>query len=470
MLFMLTIFAVGCGSDGDVAVPAETTAPTVAVTNPAAGATGAILNSSITALFSEELDSASIAGTFTLTTTADPATAIAGTLDYAGKTMVFNPTADLNASTPYTATITTGVKDLAGNAMAAEYSWSFTTGTSSDSTAPTVTSTDPAAAATDVVLNKNITALFSEPLDPTTVTAATFTLRDNTHAATVSGTVSYVRSTMVFNASSDLAPGSNFTATITVGVKDLAGVPIAAPFSWSFDTGTTVATGPAPVNLGTAGNFAILAKTAISTTRTGIAGVVTGNIGVSPNDLTAITGFTKVLDGTGVFATAIEVVGKLYAAAMTAPTPSNMTTAVSDMETAYTDAAGRSLPDYTELGAGNVSGMTLSPGLYKWGTGLLITNAGVTLSGSATDVWIFQIDGDLTLETGAIVTLAGSALPENIFWQVAGGTGVTLNSGADFKGIVLAQKAIIVGTTAVVNGRLLAQTAVTANGTSVTQP
>jgi hypothetical protein len=146
-----------------------------------------------------------------------------------------------------------------------------------------------------------------------------------------------------------------------------------------------------------------------------------------------------------------------------------MTTAVSDMQTAFTDAAGRTLPDATELGDGDISGMTLVPGLYKWGTGVLITDAGVTISGSATDVWIFQIADSLTVNNGAIITLSGGAQAKNIFWQVSGQA--TLGTTADFKGIILSQTLISFDTGAKLTGRALAQTAVTLNEeTAITAP
>ena len=144
-----------------------------------------------------------------------------------------------------------------------------------------------------------------------------------------------------------------------------------------------------------------------------------------------------------------------------------MTTAVSDMETAFTDAAGRTSPDFTELYAGDISGKTLIPGLYKWGTGVLITD-GVTLSGGANDVWIFQIAQDLTVSNGAIVTLSGGAQAKNIFWQVSGQA--TLGTTADFKGIILSQTLISLNTGAVMNGRALAQTAVTLDANAITEP
>src|SRR3989344_5730221 len=157
------------------------------------------------------------------------------------------------------------------------------------------------------------------------------------------------------------------------------------------------------VDLGTAGNFVILSKSGISTTGTTS---INGDIGVSPIDSTGITGFGLILDASNQFSTSSIITGKTYAADYEVPTPSVMTTAVSDMETAYTNAAGRTLPDYTELGAGNIDGMTLTAGLYKWGTGVTIPT-GVTLSGGANDVWIFQIAQSLTVGNGAIVTLSG---------------------------------------------------------------
>jgi len=162
------------------------------------------------------------------------------------------------------------------------------------------------------------------------------------------------------------------------------------------------------------------------------------------------------------------VTGKVYAADYAPPTPSNLTTSIGDMETAFTDAAGRTSPDQTELGAGDISAMTLAPGLYKWGTGVLITNAGVTLSGGANDVWIFQVAGDLTVDNAAIVHLTGGALAKNVFWQVSGQT--TLGTTADFSGIILSQTLISLNTGAVLNGRALAQTAVTLDANAVTQP
>lgn len=218
----------------------------------------------------------------------------------------------------------------------------------------------------------------------------------------------------------------------------------------------------APVDLGSAGNYTALAKTGISTTGTT---AITGNIGVSPAAATYITGFGLILDPSTQFATSSLLIGRAYAADYSAPTPTLLTTAISDMETAYADAAGRTLPTATELGAGNIGGMTLVPGLYKWGSGLTIP-ADVTLAGGANDIWIFQIAQNLDLGNNKKVLLSGGAVARNVFWQVAGQT--TLGTGSVMNGAILCQTAIIFNNGASLNGRALAQTAVTLDASTLT--
>lgn len=218
------------------------------------------------------------------------------------------------------------------------------------------------------------------------------------------------------------------------------------------------------VNLRTSGDYVILAKSGISTTGTTS---ITGNIGTSPIDSTAITGFGLIMDSSNEFATSSLITGKIYAADYTSPTPAKLTTAIGDMETAYTDAAGRTLPDYTELGAGEIGGMTLTQGLYKWGTGLLISTD-VTLSGSSTDVWIFQIAETLEISSGKQIILSGGAQAKNIFWQVGGQT--TLGTTSKFSGNILSKTLIEMNTGATLNGRALAQTAVTLDANAIVSP
>lgn len=217
----------------------------------------------------------------------------------------------------------------------------------------------------------------------------------------------------------------------------------------------------ASVNLGTAGNFVILTKSGVTTT--GVTAIF-GNMGVSPIAATAMTGFGLVLDKSGQFSASPKVVGKIYAASYKAPTPTVLTKAILDMQTAYTDAAGRKNPTKTELGVGNIGGMTFAPGLYKWSTPVTITKD-ITLSGDKNAVWIFQIAGTLDLGAGKNIILSGGAQAKNIFWQVSGKTSLEVYSM--FQGNILDQTAIVLKTGAVLNGRALAQTAVTMDANTV---
>ncbi len=211
--------------------------------------------------------------------------------------------------------------------------------------------------------------------------------------------------------------------------------------------------GPAPVNLGLAGTYAILAKTGITTVP---ASVITGDVGISPAASTDITGF-NLTNATG-YATSPQVSGRVYAADMASPTPLNVALAVGSMEAAYTDAAARPNPDFIELGTGNIGGLALVPGLYKWG-GTVLAPSNFSLAGGPNDVWILQIAGDLTVSSNVIVTLTGGARAQNIFWQVAGV--VAIGTSAHFEGIILGKTGISMMNGASLNGRTLAQTAVT---------
>ena len=326
---------------------------------------------------------------------------------------------------------------------------------------PTMLSTSPVSAAIGIPKNVSITATFSEAMNPATINATTFTLRSG--GVAIPGVVTYLGRVATLNPTSTLAANTVVTATVSRGAKDLQGDSMAAAKVWSFTTVVSSLTGPTSVNLGTAGNYVILAKSGVSTTGTT---AVVGNVGLSPAAATFITGFALSAPAT-TFTTSLLVTGQLFAANYAAPTPALLTTAVLDMQTAYTNAAGRTLPDFTELGAGNINGMTLAPGLYKWGTGVLIPVV-VTLDGGANDVWIFQIAQNLTVGNGAIVTLTGGAQAKNVFWQVAGSA--TIGTTANFKGIILSKTLIALNTGAIMSGRALAQTAVTLNATAITIP
>ena len=223
-------------------------------------------------------------------------------------------------------------------------------------------------------------------------------------------------------------------------------------------SGSAASPGPPPVNLGKAGTFAILSKTGVTDV---VKSAVNGDVGASP------------ITGAAILLTCAEVTGKVYSVDPTGPMPCKVTdatllsAAVGDMDFAYSDAAGRISPNFIELGAGEVGALTLAPGLYKWGTAVSI-GKNVTLSGGPNDVWIFQVAGTLIQANATRVTLAGGARSQNIFWQVAGA--VTIGTTAHFEGSVLAKTVIAVNTGASVNGRLLAQTAVTLQQNAVNRP
>jgi hypothetical protein len=212
------------------------------------------------------------------------------------------------------------------------------------------------------------------------------------------------------------------------------------------------------VNLGVAGNFAILSKSGITDV---YKSSITGDIGTSP------------ITGAALLVSCAEVSGNIYTVDAAGPLPCRvtsatmLTTAIGNMQTAYTDAAGRSNPNFMNLGAGNIGGKTLTPGLYKF-TSSVVIPTDVTISGSPNDVWIFQVEGTLKMSSAVNIILAGGAQAKNIFWQVSGA--VTFGTTSHFEGNVLGQTGINMQTGASINGRMLAQTAVTLQKNVVVKP
>jgi hypothetical protein len=236
-----------------------------------------------------------------------------------------------------------------------------------------------------------------------------------------------------------------------------AGSTVAAAATGTASTASVSHRSIAPVNLGAASGFAILTKSGVTDV---YASAIKGNVGASP------------ITGAAIGLACPEVTGTIYSVNAAGPackvtSPTLLTTAVHNMETAYTDAAGRTLPSAVDLGAGKIGGLTLRPGLYKWNTAVSIATD-VTLSGGPNDVWIFQIAGNLTQASAKKVILAGGAQAKNVFWQVAGG--VAIGTTAHFAGTILGKTLIAMKTGASTNGRLLAQTAVTLQQNSVTLP
>ena len=443
-------------SDTDTDTASETT-PIVDGHLPAVAAVAVHLDSAIEATFSEPMDEDTLTTTSFFVTSGDPAVTVTGTVTYLDETAAFIPQDDLAPATTFRVTVTTAAESVHGVSLATDHSWDFTT-----ATVPSVTSVSPIDDALNVPINGPLTATFTEPMDAATLHSATFRVTMGNPAVTVPGTVLYVGTTATFWPSARLATDTEFTATLTTGATSRDEVPLANDYVWTFTTGDLLAPG-LPVDLGTAGDFAVLAKSGISTVP---ASAITGDIGVSPAAATYITGFSLIADPSTEFSLSTQVTGHVFASDYGVPTPAYLTAAIGDMELALTDAAGRA-PDFTEYGAGDIGGATLVPGVYKWGTGVLIPSD-VTLTGGSTDVWIFQIAQGLTISNGVQVTLAGGALPKNVFWQVSGL--VDLGTTAHCEGTILAQTSIALHTGASINGRLLAQTAVELDAATVVEP
>ncbi len=361
---------------------------------------------------------------------------------------------------------------------------------------PTVTASNPTNGVPNVPTSTNswngsinvltgtlLTATFSEAMDPTTLnsnpagTLLTFTLKKKVGGTNVPGTVAMSSGNTVatFTPTSALLPNTQYTATVTTAAKTALGVKLTSAVAWSFTTNAVAVTRQAPVNLGLAGNYAIFTDTGITNATTCPTPCITGDMGVGPGvTSTAITGFALVLGAGSPFSTSAQVTGKVYAFDYAAPTPTNVTTASTDMLAAYNDAAGRTAgvgASNLNLGGGTLTTRTLAPGVYTWGTAVNIPAAQIlTLSGGPNDVWIFQIADTLTVAATASVNLAGGALPKNVFWQVAGTSATVGASPAHFEGVILAKFAINFGNQASANSRLLAQTAVNLDRTTVTQP
>lgn len=456
MAVVLAVFVAGCGSSST----SDTTAPTVSSTSPANAATGIAVTANVTATFSEAMSATTInATTFTLK---QGSTVVPGAVTYTGNTATFNPTSNLAAGLSYVATITTGAKDTSGNALAVKKTWSFIT---ADSSQPTVISTVPADLAPAVALNTSVTATFSKAMDPLTINTTTFTL-DQAGTPVAGKVTSPSTTTATFKPNAPLTNGLVYTATITTGVKDIAGNAMAVAKVWTFtaNSGTTL-TGTAPLDLGTAGNYAILSKAGVSTVPSSL---VTGNIGVSPAARTYLTGWSLITEPTDTAFTSDQVVapGRLFAADNVGGTTStDLGTAVLDMGTAFT--AGNALAGGPCPGSGIMSGITITTGVYTCANAVTIPTS-ITLNGSATDVWVFQFAQTLTQAAATQVILTGGALPQNVFWVVTGA--VDIGTTALMQGVILSATNINMQTGATVNGRLLAQTAVTLDQNTVTQP
>lgn len=435
--------------------------PAVQSTDPANLATNVVLNKTITALFTKPMDPATITSLTYILKQGN--NLIPATVSYTGSTASLVPLTPLTANTLYTATVTAGAKDPSGNAMAADYTWTFTT-----STIPTVQSTDPSNGAINVPYTKVITALFSKAMDPATINALTFTVYQG--ATQVFGTVSYAGSTASFTPSLNLGDNKVYTATITTGAKDPTGNSIPANYVWNF---TTLKSTPPPNILGTAANFGAIGGNA-GVTNQGINTVINnGGIGTTAAS-TLITGFHDGLTG-DVYTETGSNIGNSKGGIFTAPpapgTATSFNTAkagLDDANLAYLAISPASKPGGTDPGAGELGGLTLAPGIYKSASGTFkITNGDLVLDaqGDPNAVWIFQTAAGLTVgiagPAGArSVNMINGGLPKNVYWYV--GSAATINGagGGTMTGTIIATSGVTFSTAGVavqtvLNGRAL---------------
>ena len=469
----------------------DVTAPTVISTVPVRGAVNVSTNTRITANFSEAMDPLTINNT-TFTVACPTGVPITGSVAYAvnGSVATFTPAAPgLPINTVCTATITAGAKDVAGNPLAAPYIWSFTTGAVADNTPPTVTVVNPADLATGVCLQQNINATFSEPMDPMTISNASFTLQVTGPplGAALAGTVAYDAPSRVatLNPTVDLLANTNYTATVTTAVKDLAGNALAVNKVWTFTTGgqTCPAPGPVPPPLGAAAPFGSFGGNA-GMTNQGILTVVNGDIGTTGVS-TLITGFQDAGVGCTYTETPLNI-GTVNGGIFTAPPPPTpacpsegtaATKAIADAaalaaQAAFNNLSPASQPGGTDPGAGQLGGLTLAPGIYQSASGSFqITGSDLVLDGqgNANAVWIFQMASSLTVGAPGAprsVILIGGAQAKNVFWRVGSAATINAAGGGTMVGTIIASAGIsfsTAGNVAIVtlNGRALSLNAST---------
>jgi hypothetical protein len=476
-----------------VAVP-----PTVTSTIPANLATNVPANQAVSATFSVPMNPATINST-TFTLTGPGTTPVAGLVAYAavGNTATFNPTANLAASTLYTATITTGAQNLAGTGLASNYVWTFTTG-APVVVPPQIVSTLPANAATSVPLTQAVSATFTKAMNPLTFTNATFTLMQG--ANTVAATYSYNAATFTATLTPlvPLLPSTSYIATVTSGATDLAGDPLgttpAVPNPWTFTTAAAVV--PPPIVFGPVISlFGAFGGNAGITNQGLLSAINNGDIGTTAAS-SLITGFhdDSVVTLTGVDACTytetplnIALVGPTAAtpgtgliAIYTAPGTSQPTTACPNEGTTTTFATAQTaalqalaayntlqgLPPGTTLSNNELGNRTLAPGTYTSATFYNISAGPLTLDaqGNTNAYWVFQMGSALTVGTPTApesVVLINGAQASHVFWAVGSAATINYGGGGTMMGTVISSAGTTVSSPGVaavttINGRVIA--------------
>ncbi len=412
------------------------TIPIVLNVDPFEGENFVVINKTIKATFSENMDPVSFNNTsFTITDGINP---VSGIMTLKGKIFTFNPDNNLSPTTTYSVKFTKDVKSMLGIALEDEKNWQFTTGIG---IAPEVLSTTPTDGSSNVPFNQVITATFDQVMDIASFTNSTFTVSDGVN--NVTGQITYNGTTASFTPDNLLLANTTYRATLTTGVKNAGSVSLANNYEWEFITNNV------GVNLNSVARFGIIAGVGVSNAA-GFSVINNLDVGISPGVRSSIIGFPP----------ATIVNGKIYAS--DDPFPAGIAAmliqAKQDLVDAYLFAENASFPAPQTV-AGDQGGKTLAPGIYKSGSTLLIQSGDLTLDaqGDPNAVWIFQIASDFTTVGGAggNVILAGGAQAKNIFWQT--GSSATLGNSTSFKGNILALTSITMNSGAVAEGRMLAQ-------------
>lgn len=444
-----------------------TVTPMVSSTDPENNTNNVILNKLVSVTFNMPMKASTInTTTYTLK---QGTTAVPGTVSYSGTTAIFTPTGPLAANTVYTATVSKAVTNLDNTALISDYVWKFTTGAL---VAPTVIATDPINNSTGISLNQTVTADFSMIMDPLTINGTNFTLKQGT--TTIAGTVTYSGTTASFNPTNDLLEGKIYTATITTGAKNVAGVPLANDYVWNFTT--LVANAPAPT---AKLFFGVFGGNAGITNQGLLTRINNGGIGTTAAS-TLVTGFTDIAASPFEVYTVTPlnnglVAGGIYTAA---PAPGNATKAqialngLNAARDLYNSISPASKPGGSDQGSGELGALSLAPGVYKSASGTYkITNGDLELDaqGDANAVWYFQAASSLTVgspsASRSVKFKNGVGSPSNVYWYVGSTAVINYGGGGVMVGNIIANSGVTlsspgnsttpVGQETVLNGRAI---------------
>jgi hypothetical protein len=460
----LSCLLVACGGSGGqdpiLGTPSVTSAPRVILTTPAKLVpivAGVSTNTRLSAKFNRDMLASTVnASSFTVACPSGTPINASVTYDASNRIATLQHTTTFPINTTCEARVSTAAKDAAGIALASDYVWSFTTGASTDTTAPTIIATrSPMNNATVVCLSKSVNVTFSEPMDPTTISAANFYVNGPAPGnLLIPGSITYdsLSNTATFAVTNP--PGFTattvYTTTVTTDAKDLAGNSMAANDTAIFTTGTLACTPTATVALGTIATYGAFGGGAGST-NSGIQTVVNGDLGTTA----ACSLFTGFHDASNVYTETTlnigEVTGDIYCGPPAPGTTQKLaiaTQAAADALTAY-NALAATTPTVT-LNTGELGGRTLLPDTYRPAASTLLLSTGnLTLdaAGDANALWVFQVPTSLTIgepATPRSVLLINGAQAKNVFWQV--GSAARIENGSSMVGTIIASAGVTIST------------------------